>query len=133
MEGDLSTHAASLPPVPRSWSSFLGGWRINALTKIDLDEWVTQLVNSPGYEWQGKRRKHTPRAIQQAVAVVQAMLSAAVDSKVIRENPARRVLGPATAAREERWFTRDEVDAILRELEPRWATLVETAVWCGLR
>lgn len=99
------------------------GWRLPAISRMEVAGWVKRM-DSEGVG---------PHAIRHAYNLLSTMLNAAVDDGVISENPCRRIDLPAAPPKLPEWFTREQVNAIARELPERHAAAVHLMSWCGLR
>lgn len=89
-------------------------WRMNAVTKLDVQQWVRQL----------QKDGVGSSAIRRSYNLLAVMLEDAVAAEVLAENPCRlgrrrKVDLPATPPKLPAWFTRDQVDRIRDQLDAR--------------
>lgn len=79
---------------------------IGAIRRHDVNAWVSIM-----------RRNGTGEGtIAQAVRLLSASLTAAIDAEIIDSNPASRIKLPPAAAAVERYLTREEYDAVTAQL-----------------
>lgn len=108
-------------------------WRLDAITSFDVQQWIRRL----------EKDQVGAYAIRRAYNLFVVMLEDAVSADILPSNPCRKgrrraVQLPATPPKMPEWFTRDQVDAIRRELDrnPRHrghSGLTELMCMVGLR
>lgn len=101
------------------------GQPVGPITRPDVRAWVVDMAeNGVG-----------AATIQGSLNVLRAVLHVAVDSKIIRENPAVGVSGPRPAAHQDRVLSPEEDEALLAVLpdRPDGRLLVELMRYCGCR
>jgi integrase len=109
----------------RTLSERLALRRLDRVTPLDVERWVSELVSE---------RKLAPQSVRQAVAVLSAAFQDAVRLRLLGSNPARGVALPRRERREMRALTGEECGR-LREAaagtphEALWLVLLG----CGLR
>lgn len=111
--GDLDNHV--LP--------YWRDWPLNAITPHDVQTWVARM------QTEGKGAP----TIRHCHARLSSMMKAAVKARLIPTSPCDGIELPTVAQRPPRWFTGDEMAAILEWLNEPYRTMTELAAWSGLR
>ena len=100
-----------------------GGFELRRLTPADIQGWVSKL-DGAGY---------AATTVHKAHALLQMILTAAVDSDLLARSPARGVKLPRIERREMRFLTPAELSGLLEAVPDRYRLLVKTAAYTGLR
>ena len=100
-----------------------GGFELRRLTPADIEAWVSKL-DGAGY---------AATTVHKAHALLQMILTAAVDSDLLARSPARGVKLPPIERREMRFLTPAELSGLLEAVPGRYRLLVKTAAYTGLR
>ncbi|MGV9536602.1 tyrosine-type recombinase/integrase [Streptosporangium sandarakinum] len=98
-------------------------WRIGDIGRIDVQSWVRAM------EQRGDGRY----AIRRAYNLMVSLMGDAAIEGLIPVSPCQKIDLPATPPKAPAWFTRAQVDAIVAELPPGHAAMVELMVYTGLR
>ncbi|MEV7508248.1 site-specific integrase [Streptomyces sp. NPDC091201] len=114
--GDASCIRTHITPY---WSD----WEVRAISRLDVQSWVRKLVVD----------KKGASAIRRAYNLMSSIMRAAVDENLISVTPCRRIDLPREAVKPPQWFTVEEAQAILDELEEPWQTMALLAFYTGLR
>lgn len=109
----LSTH------ISPQWE----GWRLGAISRIEVQAWIRRMATAGV----------GPQAVRRAVVTLTTMMAAAVDEGLISETPCRRLDLPATPRGLPKWFTPEQLAAIVAELPAQHAAAAELMAWAGLR
>ncbi len=96
---------------------------LRAISRLDVQSWVRKLVLD------GKG----PSAIRRAYNLLSCIMRAAVDEDLITVTPCRRIDLPPERVKPPQWFTVEQAQAILDELDQPWQTMVLLALYTGLR
>jgi len=102
---------------------------VSAILKPDVSAWVVAM----------ERKKVGAATIQGALGVLRAVLEAAVDARLIRDNPARKVHAPRRDAHLDRVLSPAEDRLLLEALDRQFPgradarLFVELLLYCGLR
>lgn len=131
------TRRAERAAVQRVLDAF-GSRPLGSIGRVDVQAWV-----------QGMQAGRGASAIRQSYNLLRACMAAAVDEGIIDASPCRRITLPRVDPKPPKWFTREQVDAIVAALRegiedsghghkgqityPRHAAAVELMVWTGLR
>lgn len=97
---------------------------IGSITRHDIKAWTAKMAaDGTG-----------PTTVQRCAHLLSASLTAAVDAEIIDANPAARLKLAGSAKAQERYLTRDELDALLEQM-PTTADrlIVDLATHTGLR
>ena len=126
--GGAAAHAgfdASKGPLVSGFagSATFSGFELRRITPADIQAWVSELV-AAGY---------APETVHKAHALLQVILTAAVDSDLLARSPARGVKLPRIERREMRFLTPSELSELLEAVQDRYRLLVKTAAYTGLR
>lgn len=100
-----------------------GNRKLSSVRKPDVKEFVSDLVA------QGKGQA----TVVQVVKLLRRLLEVAVEEERIPRNPAHGVSVPHPTRREARFLSAEEVEAIGKEVPPRYRTLVYFLAFTGLR
>ena len=100
-----------------------GGFELRRITPADIQGWVSKL-DGAGY---------AAETVHKAHALLQMILTAAVDSDLLARSPVRGVKLPRIERREMRFLTREELGELLEAVPGRNRLLVKTAAYTGLR
>ncbi|MFD7557616.1 tyrosine recombinase XerC [Streptomyces sp. NPDC059835] len=114
--GDASCIRTHITPY---WSDR----EVRAISRLDVQSWVRKLVVA------GKG----PSAVRRAYNLLSSIMRAAVDEDLITVTPCRRIDLPPEAVKPPQWFTVEQAQAILDELDQPWQTMVLLAFYTGLR
>lgn len=107
-------------------------WRdvaVGSILKPDVTTWVTRM----------EKQRVGATTIEGAVGVLRTLLELAVDARLIKVNPARRVSLPARAAHLDRVLDQAEDEVLLASFDrqfpgrPDARLFVEVLLYCGLR
>lgn len=97
---------------------------LSAITRFDVERMVNEIVAAG----------RSPATAEKALRTLSAVLGAAVDARLIRDNPCRGVRPPRAASRHEpRFLTPAEVEALAACVEAPYDLLVRFAAYTGLR
>ncbi len=100
-----------------------GAWPLQAITRMECQNWVAQLVADG----------HRPDTVHKAVHQLSGALKAAVDSDILSRNPAARLRLPVIEPKDLRILTDDETGRLLAELAEPYCTLTFLALKTGMR
>jgi integrase len=100
-----------------------GGRPVGSIEPIDVQLWVRRMMDAG---------TGTP-TIHASVDLLSGMLKGAVRHHLIQHNPCEGLLLPKIVTQLPRWFTVEEVAAILKVVEEPWRTLIDLACHVGLR
>lgn len=114
--GDASCIRTHITPY---WSD----WEVRAIARLDVQSWVRKMVVD----------KKGASAIRRAYNLMSSIMRAALDENLIAVTPCRRIDLPREAVKPPQWFTVEEAQAILGELQQPWQTMVLLAFYTGLR
>ncbi|MFI7174840.1 tyrosine-type recombinase/integrase [Streptomyces spororaveus] len=114
--GDASCIRTHITPY---WSDR----EVRAISRLDVQSWVRKLVVD------GKG----PSAVRRAYNLLSSIMRAAVDEDLIAVTPCRRIDLPPEPVKPPQWFTVEQAQAILDELDQPWQTMVLLAFYTGLR
>lgn len=102
---------------------------ISAILKPDVSAWVIAM----------EKAGVGAATVQGSLGVLRSLMEAAVDARLIRDNPARSVRAPRRDAHQDRTLEGDEEERLLASLErqfpgrPDAGLFVEVMLHCGLR
>lgn len=123
MRGDRSIMNKHISP-------FFDSYELLAIRPSVVDSWLAQLVAD----------EVGPGARKRSYNLLRACLQAAVRDELIPANPAAPVTSPPESRGRVKWFTREQVSALLDRLDRREtqvsdevADMARLMVWCGLR
>lgn len=110
-------------------------WRLDAITRMEVEGWVKKLSKAGGRTRDGKAKPLGAPTVHLAYMVFSAMLKAATleDPPIILTNPCAGVRLPALPPKRRRYFTDAEITAILGKLIEPYRTLADLSMWSGLR
>jgi len=94
-----------------------------AVTRLEIQTWVRRM----------EADQVGRGAIQRAYNRLRAAFNAAVDEGILVASPCRRITLPAAPIALPRWYTPDEVWAIVDQLNEPHATMALLMCWSGLR
>lgn len=131
----------------RSWLPTLGPLTLDAITRADVQAWVTdqrRTETARSASNRAKARKDgrpeppvmcwSPKSIKNAHTVLSQALAAAVEAELIVKNVARGVELPSdTTGHEMTALSEAESARIMAALDPYWLPLVATILGTGLR
>jgi integrase len=101
----------------------LGGLRVSAITRDDVEAWITDL----------ERAGIGPGSIDKAYRTLRAVMESAVLEGKSLSNPAKRITTPRLHSRPPFFLEADQVDAIANQVPPRHRALVFLLAYTGLR
>ncbi|HVM18888.1 MAG TPA: tyrosine-type recombinase/integrase [Egibacteraceae bacterium] len=97
---------------------------LSAITRFDVERMVNEIVAAG----------RSPATAEKALRTMSAVLAAAVDARLIRDNPCRGVRPPRAASRHEpRFLTPAEVEVLAACVRPPYDLLVRFTAYTGLR
>lgn len=95
---------------------------LRAIERHDVQVWVNELAT-----------KMAPGTVGKAYYGLNSSLNAALDARLLDANPCARIKLPEPAEGLERYFTLEEVQAVLAELEQPYRAAVAVMVGTGMR
>lgn len=107
-----------------------GDRKLNTITNAEIRRWVSDL--QAGDESTG-RKPLSAATVRKATFALRAALDAAVADRRLAVNPAANVPLPAEKAAEQKFLSREEVDALADAIDPRYRVVVLLGALCGLR
>lgn len=99
------------------------GWPLDEITREHVQDWVDTLA----------RGELAPATVHRIYHLMSASMKAAALDRRIPANPCLSIELPKQTQGDERFLTRDEVDALCFHLAPKWRTLVLLLAGTGLR
>lgn len=119
-------------------------WPMDSITRMEAQEWVNVLEKKRRARHRGKAADADAPLISAAtvhtiVHVMSALFDAAVNERpaIVMSNPFVDLQLPIIPPSPIDFYSRDEADALLAELDrnyaPQWAALVGLGMWVGLR
>lgn len=118
MEQVVNTHV-----IPR-----FGNRRLSTLTNAEVRSWVADLQKPTD-----DRAALSAATVRKATFALRSALDAAVADRRLSVNPAANVPLPSEKAPEQRFLTREEVDALAEAIDPAYRVVVLLGALCGLR
>lgn len=117
-ERDTRNHKKLLLPYWRAWP-------LDTITRIDVMTWVAEMTKAG----------HSASEVERAYYGLAGALRAALlqTPALILANPCVKIPLPAKPPPPDRVFTATEMGAALGVLRQPWSTMVELAMWTGLR
>ncbi|MDP9225589.1 MAG: site-specific integrase [Actinomycetota bacterium] len=100
-----------------------GDAQLPRITKMDVQKWVRQLSAD------GK----SPATVRECYRLLGAILSEAVEHKLLTESPCRRIALPRHEHTEKRFLSADEVQRLADAIADPYRALVLTAAYLGCR
>ncbi len=127
----LGTRANLKPKTLEGYESLLrsrivprfGAAELQHIRPIDVDSWIADLA-SAGL---------SASRIQQAYHVFSSIMKSAVRNRMVLSNPAEGVRLPKRSQREMLILTREEVDRLAAQVPDRYAVLIYTLAYEGIR
>lgn len=114
---DESRRRVHLEP---KWAS----WPLDEITREHVQDWVDHLA---------ARGDLAPATVRRIYHLMSASMKAAALDRKIGASPCVSIELPAEAPPDERFLSRDEVDAVCHFLDPKWQTLILILAGTGLR
>lgn len=110
-------------------------WTLESITRMEVQGWVKKLGVDGGRTREGTPKPLGAPTVHLAYMLLSSMLRAAAeeDPPVIESNPCRHVRLPALPPKKRRYFTDEEMERILDNLQDPYRTLAELSMWSGLR
>lgn len=105
-----------------------GKRRLSTLTNAEVRAWVAELQ-----EGTDDRKALSAATTRKATFALRAALDAAVADRRLSVNPAANVPLPSEKAAEQRFLSREEVDALADAIDPRYRVVVLLGALCGMR
>jgi integrase len=96
---------------------------IARVSRKDVQAWVKSLVE----------KGLAPRTVRECYRIFGGIMREAVDERLIRESPCRRISLPRIENVERRFLTAPQLETLADSIDERYATLVYVAGYCGLR
>lgn len=96
---------------------------LGAVTRVAVQSWVKKL-SAGGLG---------PASVRKAYNYLAAAMNAAVDEGLIVASPCRRITLPKNPPRKPPWFTPEQVEKLVGELDEPHATMTLVMCWTGLR
>jgi integrase len=118
-----STHARLTGVVSQHVLPRFGSRRLSTLTNAEVREWAASMSGD------GKGAT----TVRKSVFALRQMLDAAVADRRLSVNPAASVPLPAERHTEQRFLSREEVDALAERIDPRFRAFVLLGAYAGLR
>lgn len=100
-----------------------GHRELGSITNAEIREWVAEMIAA----------ELSPATTRKAVFALRQALDAAVADRRLAVNPADRVPLPAQPQGQPRFASRDQVEAVIAELPPRFNVLAVVGAYAGLR
>ncbi len=100
-----------------------GGVRLNAIGRLDVAAWVTELGG----------KGLAPATVRKAYQTLSKAMRAAVDADLIADTPCRNIDLPELQIEEMRFLAPEDIDALAEIIHPRYRAMVLFDAYCGLR
>lgn len=100
-----------------------GGWRIGEIERADVKEWTARMIHDGA----------APKSVRNRVWVLKAVLDEAIDSRALRDNPAKGLRVPKARASEPHFLTADQVETLARVIAEPYGFMVRFGAYSGLR
>ncbi|MGJ9414222.1 tyrosine-type recombinase/integrase [Aeromicrobium sp. CF4.19] len=107
-----------------------GKRRLSTITNAEVRRWVAEL--QAGDE-AAERKPLSAASTRKATFALRSALDAAVADRRLSVNPAANVPLPSERAAEQRFLSREEVDALAEAIDPAYRDVVLLGALCGLR
>ncbi|WP_045746427.1 tyrosine-type recombinase/integrase [Actinoplanes rectilineatus] len=119
----------------------LGEYRLEEITRLVVRSWVTCILTGsaglgeeePEPDDETVRQPLAAKTVRNAHGVLYALMQAAVDDKLIRQNPCYRTGLPRVNLREQRYLTEAEIGRLVAALPAHWRPQAVLMIATGLR
>jgi integrase len=100
-----------------------GNMALARIEKLAVQTWVRELVTKGLH----------PSTVKECYRILRSILNDAADARLIVESPCRNVTLPRVPKTEQRFLTASQVEQLAEATDPRFRTLVYSAVYLGCR